>query len=92
MSGRISFRFDVLPIRNRIIREDWCATRRPAGAGANQVWACNQPQDRQGGRPRPPAVGARPRRRGDRIEMLFAAGHESAHGILSGRNPAGLGP
>ena len=40
---------------------------RPAGAGADQVRAGDQPQDRQGARPHRAADAARPRRRGDRI-------------------------
>src|SRR5215472_9402260 len=42
-------------------------TRRPAGAGADQVRPGDQPQDREGARPRSAAVAARPRRRGDRM-------------------------
>ena len=45
---------------------------RPAGAGADQIRAGHQPQDRQGARPHLAAGGARPRRRGDRIATLFA--------------------
>ena len=49
---------------------------RPAGAGANQVRAGDQPQDRQGARPHRAATAARPRRRGDRVAVQLAA---SAH-------------
>jgi putative tryptophan/tyrosine transport system substrate-binding protein len=38
-----------------------------AGAGADQIRAGHQPQDRQGARPRRAADPARPRRRGDRV-------------------------
>src|SRR5262245_27494642 len=41
---------------------------RPAGAGANQVQNCDQPQDRQSARPGSPVELARPRRRGDRVK------------------------
>ena len=44
-----------------------------AGAGADQVRAGDQPQDRQGTRPHRAAVAPRPRRRGDRIAAPFAA-------------------
>jgi hypothetical protein len=37
---------------------------------------CHQPQDREGAWSRSATDSARPRRRGDRIEMLFAAVHE----------------
>jgi hypothetical protein len=40
---------------------------RPAGAGADQVRAGNQPQDGKGARPGSPTNAARPRRRGDRM-------------------------
>ena len=41
---------------------------RPSGAGADQIRAGHQPQDRQGARPRHPVDAARPRRRGDRVK------------------------
>ena len=41
--------------------------RRPAGRSGHQVRVRDQPQDRQGARPRRAADAARPRRRGDRI-------------------------
>ena len=41
----------------------------------------HQPKDRKGARPRSPADPARPRRRGDRIEMPLAAVHESVPGV-----------
>ena len=40
----------------------------------------DQSQDRQGARPHSAAIAARPRRRGDRITMLFAAVHMAAIG------------
>ena len=46
---------------------------RPSGAGADQVRAGDQPQDRQGARPRSAADAARPRRRGDRIICPMSA-------------------
>jgi putative ABC transport system substrate-binding protein len=46
-----------------------------AGTGADQVRACDQPQDRQGTRPHRAAVTTRPRRRGDRITIILAAVH-----------------
>src|SRR5258708_4235357 len=50
------------------------------GAGADEVRAYRQPQDRQGARARRAALTAWTRRQGDRIEMPFAAAHESVHG------------
>ncbi len=43
---------------------------RPAGAGADQIRAGDQPRDRQGARPRGAAIRARSRRRGDRVRRL----------------------
>src|SRR5262249_18954688 len=40
---------------------------RSAGAGADQIRTGDQPQNRQGARPRSASDGARPRRRGDRM-------------------------
>jgi hypothetical protein len=58
------------PTRHRIRRPH--SQRRQAGrsasAGAGEVRACDQSQDRQGARPRNSVIGTRPRRRGDRIE------------------------
>src|SRR5882757_10417665 len=50
------------------------------GAGVDEVRAYCQPQDRQGARSRRAALTAWTRRQGDRIEMPFAAAHESVHG------------
>jgi hypothetical protein len=47
------------------------------GAGADEVRAYRQPQDRQGARSRRAAPDAWTRRQGDRIEMPFVAVHES---------------
>ena len=44
-------------------------TRRPAGPAGNESRTDHQPQDRQGARHYRAAVGAKPRRRGDRIEV-----------------------
>ena len=63
-------RFDrPVPARGRLCRShpQGREASRPAGAGADQVRAGDQPQDRQGARPRRAAVAARARRRGDRI-------------------------
>ena len=46
---------------------------RSAGAGADQVRAGDQPQDRQGARPRRAGDRARPRRRGDRVSAPAAS-------------------
>ena len=46
------------------------------GAGADEVRAYRQPQDRQGARSRRAALDAWTRRQGDRIEMPFVAVHE----------------
>jgi hypothetical protein len=52
----------------------------PAGAGADQVRARHQPQDRQGARSRHAGDCARSRRRGDRVGWHFAAMHMAAIG------------
>ena len=54
---------------------------RSAGRAANQVRACDQPEDRQGARPHDPTHAPRPRRRGDR--MSNSAG---------GKRPGSSGP
>src|SRR5262249_18609450 len=54
--------------------------KRPAGAGADQVRAGDQPQDRQDTWSRSAAQHARPRRGGDRIRYSFIAAHLSAYG------------
>ena len=58
-----------VPTRGRLCRShpQGREAGRSAGAGANQIRAGDQPQDRQGARPRHAADGARPRRRGDRV-------------------------
>ena len=50
------------------IRCKFARRPRPSGPGANQVRACNQPQDRQGARTDGTAGHARGRRRGDRMK------------------------
>src|SRR5262249_6419045 len=42
--------------------------RRPAGAGAGEIRACDQSENRQGARPARPAATARRGRRGDRVK------------------------
>ena len=58
-----------VPARGRLRRPhpQGREARRPSGAGADQVRDGDQPQDRQGARPRRAADAARPRRRGDRM-------------------------
>src|SRR5215510_4333797 len=58
-----------LPARGRLRRSHSQRRKagRAAGAGAYQVRAGHQPQDRQVARPRHTHDGARPRRRGDRV-------------------------
>jgi hypothetical protein len=53
---------------------------RPAGAGADQVRAGDQPEDCEGAQLGNTAVVARPRRRSNRIAMLLPAVHESVVG------------
>ena len=70
--GLISYGPDLrrpVPARGRLRRShpQGREAGRPAGAGADQVRAGDQPQDRQGARPRSAADAARPRRRGDRM-------------------------
>ena len=62
------------------------ARNRPAGAGADQVRACDQPEDRQGAWPRNPSDPARARRRGDRITAL-ALLHCICRLLASSRTP-----
>ena len=50
--------------------------RRPAGLAVDQIRVRHQPANGQGARPRRAANAARPRRRGDRIAVRFAAVHE----------------
>jgi hypothetical protein len=52
------------------------------GAGADEVRAYRQPQDRQGARSRRAALTAWTSRQGDRIKMTFAAVHESPLGAF----------
>src|SRR5262249_21621099 len=58
-----------IPARGRLRRSHPQGRKacRPSGAGANQVRAGDQPQDRQGARHRDAGQRARPRRRGDRM-------------------------
>jgi hypothetical protein len=57
-----------------------CANARPMTA--NEVRAGDQHEDCQGARPHRAALVTCPRRRGDRIKMLFAAVHESGYGTF----------
>ena len=77
--GLISYGPDLhrpVPARGRLRRShpQGREAGRPAGAGADQVRAGDQPQDRQGARPRRAADAARPRRRGDRMSAPGKAG------------------
>ena len=70
--GLISYGPDIdrpVPARGRLRRShpQGREAGRPAGAGADQVRVGDQPQDREGARPRCAADAARPRRRGDRV-------------------------
>src|SRR6267154_3203680 len=60
------------------------------GAGADEVRAYRQPRDRQGPRSRRAALTACTRRQRDRIEMPFAAAHESVHGTKRTWHDVGL--
>ena len=73
--GLISYGPDLdrpVPARGRLRRPhpQGREAGRPAGAGADQVRAGDQPQDRQGARPRRAAAAARPRRRGDPMSAI----------------------
>ena len=59
-----------VPARGRLCRSHSQGREagRPAGPGADQVRACDQPQDRKGTWPRSSGKRARPRRRGDRVK------------------------
>src|SRR5262249_41480923 len=61
----------------------------PAGAGTDQVRAGDQPQDRQGTRPRSATNAARPCRRGDRMTRRSprAGGSIQERPRLAGREP-----
>jgi putative ABC transport system substrate-binding protein len=64
----VGFRKSV-PTRSRLRRPypQGREAGRPASAGADEVRASDQPQDRQDARPHSAGDGARPRRRGDRL-------------------------
>ena len=77
-SSKFFRRFAVYVKQDHLRRE---AQRNPDRA-AHYIRAGDQPQNRQDDRPHNPSDIARPRRRGDRIGMLFAAVHESVIGTF----------
>jgi hypothetical protein len=92
LSGtRRSGRSDVLwtklpgpvPTRRRLCRQDSARGEagRPSSRAADQIRTGDQLGHGKSSRPHHALNGARPRRRADRVEMLFAGVHESANGM-----------
>jgi hypothetical protein len=82
------------PVRGVVHRSHfaWRQTGSPPDTATDQIRTGDQPQDRQGARPRRASLFAAARRRGDRIVTLIAAVHESlvgtnGHGRMSDLSP-----
>src|SRR5258705_1450941 len=75
---------DLLSSVSRLCRQDiqGCEACRPAGRAADQVRTGDQFEDRKGAWRRSADIASAARRRGDRIELSFAAVHESLVGTF----------
>ena len=95
--GLISYGSDFdrrVPARGKLRRphSPWREAGRPSGTGADKVRNGDQPEDREGARPRNAAVAARPRRRGDRMrrrEFLTLLGGAAGVAARGARAAAG---
>ena len=74
---------ELMPLVRGVVHRShfaWRQTGSPPDTATDQIRTGDQPQDRQGARPRRASLFAAARRRGDRIVTLIAAVHESVVG------------